>query len=341
MFLFGEPDPQVLYAVYDLFVKAGDESIYDRMIARLQSTNLGYRTASVRYLPKIRGTRALPELHSLLKDGAASIRIEAANSLGELRQVESVPYLSDALRNENDVEVRKALISALGNVADVSIVQSISYLIFDPALADIAVEALAKVNHPTVIQTLRNCLQNRFSTPTRIMALKAIIRISTAEGFPIFRNTVGWLPEGFLTEAAQLYKGNFVEYLREAMKSMKEETRREAVLAFRFAGPEVEGKILDTELFQSKDVTLRAMILERITESRGAAALPILEAFFSDPAKELRVASMALAGRVALPGGTAEQKLKTLLMDADETNRIHAAVALTRMYIANPPAPVK
>ena len=113
LFLYGDPDPEVLYAVYDIFTRANDDSVYERMVARLQSTNLGHRAASVYFIGKLKGTRALPQLHELLRDGSPMIRLRAAQAIGELKQAESVPFIADALRNDLDAGVKKELVTRI------------------------------------------------------------------------------------------------------------------------------------------------------------------------------------------------------------------------------------
>lgn len=334
MFLYGDPDPQILYAVYDLFTRAGDSSIYERMVSRLESTtNIGHREAAVYFIPKLQGTRALPDLHKLLTDGSPVIRVRAAQAIGELRQAESVPYLEDALRNDANVDVRRAIVEALGEIADRSIVPVVSFMIFDPDVKDAAVVALCKVNHRDAIPTLRNVLQAQFNSEQRALALMTIIRISPAEGLPIFQTCLGWIPEGFLEKMASELGRDFMAYLRVAMESYNPRVQREAVLAFRHMGADVELDVLKKQLFLSKDVTLRVAILRRIAEVEKKGALPMLEAFLKDSVRELRLAAIEESGHYAEKGSPIEAKLRAMLMDPDDVFRVAAARALLEIHL--------
>lgn len=333
LFLYGDPDPEVLYKVYDLFCRAKDDSIYDRMVARLESTNMGHRAAAVYFIGKMKGNRALPKLHKLLRDGSPIIRLRAAQALGELRQAESVTFIDDALRNDLDAGVKRALVEALGHIGDSTIVPVVSFLIFDPEVKDSAITALCKVRHRSAIATLRNVLQTQFTREQRAKALKAIVSISPAEGLQIFKGALGWIPEGFLLEAAKDLKGDFVPYLKAAMGSINERVRREAVLAFKFVGADTETKVLERELFSSKDIALREAILERISDVKKGGSLPLLQSFFKDSNRELRLASMRLSADYAKPGDDTSKALKAQLLDPDETYRVAAAAALTRIHL--------
>ncbi|MBM4353461.1 MAG: HEAT repeat domain-containing protein [Deltaproteobacteria bacterium] len=333
LFLYGDPDPDVLYAVYDIFVTAKDDSIYDRVVQRLQSTNLGHRAASVFFLGRLKGNRALPQLHGLLRDGSSIIRLRAAQAIGELRQAESIPSLADALKHDADEAVKKELVKALGNIGEKAILDTVSFLIFDPTVRDEAIEALCKVRHREAISTLRNVLQTQFTKEQRSAALKAIIQISPAEGFNTFKGCLGWIPEGFLEELAQEVKGEFVPYLAAALESISDRVREEAVLAFRYVGAEAELKVLEREMFASKDVRLRVKILARLAELKGDGALELVSAFFKDDNRDLRLAAIRLAAKYAKADSPAVATLRGMLMDPDEAYRVASAVTLMDIFL--------
>jgi HEAT repeat protein len=333
LFLYGDPDPDVLYAVYDIFSLAKDDSIYERMLQRLESTNLGHRAAAVYFIGRLKGNRALPQLHELLRDGSPIIRLRAAQAIGELRQAESIPALADALRNDADNAVKKELVIALGNIADKGIIQVVSFLIFDPVVRQEAIDALCKVHHREAIATLRNVLQTQFTKEQRTEALTAIIRISPAEGFDIFKGCLGWLPAGFLTKMAETHKGEFLSYLKAGLKSINDAVRKEAVLAFRFMGPELELKVLERELFASKDNRLRVLILRRMAEIKGDKSIDLLKAFFKDENRELRLTSIDLASRQLKKESAEVATLRSMLLDPDESFRVAAGVALVNIHL--------
>ncbi len=334
LFLYGDPDPQVLYAVYELFTNAQDESIYERMVARLQSTtNIGHRAAAVYFIPKLKGTRALPQLHGMLRDGSPLIRQKVAQAIGELRQAESVPFLEDALNHDNNDDVRRELVKALGSIGDRSIIRVVSFLIFDPTVKDAAIDALCNVQHRDAIPTLRNVLQTQFNANQRARALEAIIRISPAEGVDVFKAALGWIPSGFLERMAKQLKREFIEYLKMALTSINPEVRKEAVLAFRYMGSDVELKVLQTQLFSATDTDLRVTILHRISEIQGKDSLPMLQAFLKDKNRELRLAAIQETAKYAEKNSEASAALRGLLVDPDDVFRVAAAAALLDIHL--------
>lgn len=333
LFLYGDPDPEVLYTVYDIFTRAKDDSVYDRMLQRLQSTNLGHRAAAVFFIGRMKGTRALPQLHQLLRDGSPIIRLRAAQAIGELQQAESVPYLADALRNDLDAAVKKELVVSLGKIGDKSIIDVVAFLIFDPTVREEAINALCSVRHRSAISTLRNVLQTQFTKDQRTKALKAIVRISPAEGVQIFKAALGWLPDGFLEDMAAELKGEFVEYLKAALLSINERVRREAVVSFRHLGADLEIQILERELFASKDNELRVIILNRLAVIKKQESVTLLEAFFKDQNRRLRLASIDLASKYSPKEAEAVKKLRGMLLDPDETYRVASGAALVNIFL--------
>jgi HEAT repeat protein len=335
LFLYGDPDPEVLYAVYDIFTMAKDDSIYERMLQRLQSTNLGHRAAAVYFIGRLKGNRALPQLHELLQDGSPIIRLRATQAIGELRQAESVSALADALRNDSDNEVKKEIVKALGSIAERSIVPVVSFLIFDPVVRNEAIDALCKVRHRDAIATLRNVLQTQFTKEQRTKALRAIIRISPAEGYNVFKSCLGWIPERFLMEMAEELKGEFLSYLKLSMESINPRVRGEAVMAFRFMEPALEQKVLEQQLFKAKDISLRVLILERLAELRKADSLKLLNAFLKDDNRELRLAAIDLMSSLATKESEEVKALRGMLLDPDETFRVAAGVALLNIFLGS------
>ena len=334
-FLYGHPDPDLLYAAYDIFATAKDESVYDNMVVRLQSTEIGHRAAAVYFIAKMKGTRALTELYGLLRDGSPLIRISAARAIGELRQAESVPNLADALRHDKNAEVKKALVEALGQIADRSIIPVVSFLIFDPDVKGEAIKALAGVNHKDSVQTLRNVLTTQFSKEERAVALRAIIRNDAIVGLNVYKGCLGWIPEGFVEELADELGPAAIDFLKVGLTSINDRVRHESVLAFRFLEPAQELEVLQQELFSAKDVVLRVAILRRLGDVMNEESLKVAEAFYKDPTRELRLASIEIASRYLKPDSESLTKLRANLLDSEETYRVAAAAAFVQIYLGS------
>lgn len=332
MFLYGDPNAQTLYAAYDLLTTAGVEEIYDRIYKQINSTNTDIRATAVFFIGRVRGNRALPKLHELLADGNQMVRVRAIEAIGELRQAESVGPLESALMNEYDPDVRKKIVQSLGNIGDRSVIRVVSFLVTDPTVKSEAVAALAGINHRDALLTLQNVMTNNYSKEDRAVALRAMLRISPGEARPAFKRALGWLPPGFMAEMAQELGEAFLPHLKAALAGIHPEARRDAVMAFRHMDQAKELEVLEQALFATKHGDLKTYILDRLVELKGAAVLPILEAFYKDENMDLRIRSIQHASNLVKPESAELTKLKDLLLETEDTVRVAAAAAIIKIY---------
>ena len=81
-----------------------------------------------------------------LADAEATIRAEAAAALAQLDYPSAVPHLIQSLQDE-DLDVRKASINALGKSGDVSVLEHLKPLLEDsnPAISTLAKLAIAQI----------------------------------------------------------------------------------------------------------------------------------------------------------------------------------------------------
>ena len=332
MFLYGDPNAQTLFAAYDLLTTAGVEEIFERIYKQINSTNTDIRATAVFFIGRVRGNRALPKLHELLADGNQQVRIRAIEAIGELRQVESVGPLEGAMMNESNPDVRKKIVQALGLIGDRSVIRVVSFLITDPTVKSEAVAALAGIKHRDALLTLQNVLSNSFSKEDRALALKAMFRISAGEARPAFKRALGWLPPGFMEDMARELGEAFLPHLKTALASIYPSARRDAVMACRHMSPATETEVLEQALFATKHGDLKTYVLDRLVELKGAAVLPILEAFYKDEDLGLRTRAVQRAANLVQPGTASLDKLKDLLMETEETVRVAAAAAIIRVH---------
>lgn len=333
LFMFGEPDPRVLHSTYRLLSKAGIPELEPRILAQTSSTNPGIRLAAVSFLGDVAGTRALPTLQGLLADGNVDIKMAAIAGIGKLRQAESVPHLENALIAEPNPVVKRAIVTALGDIGDRSIINVVSFLITDPEVKHEAVVALSKVPHKDALLTLQNILNNSFTLEERAIALEAILKIDAAGALSVFRSALGWLPPDFLSRMAGELGESFLPHLGAALASIHADARKAAVMAFSKLPVDKEVEVLEKELFTSKHADLTRYILIRLAELKREAELPLLESFFSDKDLTIRLEAIRLAGRYSVPGSPTEIKLREQLMDGEESVRVQASVSLVNIFL--------
>jgi HEAT repeat protein len=93
------------------------------------------------------GAKAPPGLLHLLSDTDADIRLKAAWALGQLRDASALPALRDAMRDEQNDRVRRALIRGMmksGDRSETTMTQLLNSS--DPRIREAAVRGLAGRN---------------------------------------------------------------------------------------------------------------------------------------------------------------------------------------------------
>jgi HEAT repeat protein len=106
------------------------------------------RIAAVEALGELKDTEAVPALTECLKDSQWDVRCAAALALGALGQRISVPLLADGL-NDPDPDVRIACAEALGSIGDVEAIQPLIIAQLDPELSvrQAGSKAIARVDY--------------------------------------------------------------------------------------------------------------------------------------------------------------------------------------------------
>lgn len=115
-------------------------------------------------LGRLGDKRAAPAMMVALTDNAPRLRQAAAQSLGELRSSRALPLLVAALRAEPEVDVRTAIVSALGSLRDARtfrpLVQLLNRKSEDPVVRGMAAEALADLPHSGAAAVLMTALSD-------------------------------------------------------------------------------------------------------------------------------------------------------------------------------------
>lgn len=114
--VINDEDPFVRQACAQALSEIKDPKTVNEFIQRLEDTNDEIRELATRALGKLGDVSAVPSLIKVLKDPNKDVREEAAISLGELASSEGTRPLISALKKEKLVEVKKAIIKAIGSI---------------------------------------------------------------------------------------------------------------------------------------------------------------------------------------------------------------------------------
>lgn len=109
---------QVLLEAISQLAVPGDEDVEKVLVATLREDEVATRVLALRGLGRMRAGRALAPASALLGERNAAVRREAARALGELGAPKTGPLLAAALKSEDDLEAKVAMILAVGRSTD-------------------------------------------------------------------------------------------------------------------------------------------------------------------------------------------------------------------------------
>jgi HEAT repeat protein/beta-lactamase regulating signal transducer with metallopeptidase domain len=244
---------------------------------------------------------AVGALIETLADANVSVRVAAANSLGQLGDPRAIAALAKALREDTDARVREAAAYALGQIDDTRAVPSLLAALKVERAANVRakiVEALHEIDDPSALSGVVAVLKDP-SVAVRRAAVHAIGEFEDASAVPALMDMVK-------DEDAEVRK-----YTAEALGQLENPAAIDA-LALLARDPD-------------KDVRLNALSALGNLEDRRA--LPALVAALKDASAEVRNhAADAIGDLEGLK--TAPPALIEALSDSDREVRQNAASSL-------------
>ena len=325
-----DTNPDILRLAFEIHVRAGDKQIIDTVRKFRRNDNIRTQAVAVYYLGVLEKGRALPSLHEDLFHGDPNVRLAAIEAVESIGSRESVAPLGRLLDNTQEAKIKTAIMKALANINDKSIVPIVAFRITDP-IADVrkwAIIALTRVRHVDAVSSLKIAL-NDANIDARAEAVRAIMLLSKADGLGAFRRALGWIPPSKLVEIATGLGEEFLPYADMALTSSRPEIQRAAMEVLK-KHPKHEEALLQQAIERTRDNGLKVAIVERLVERNGNKEMTRLAAFVDSNDKLVRVAAIRLMGQMADP--TADTVLKKVLFDSDERARVTAAIALLKLH---------
>lgn len=324
--------------IISIFRSKADEVVFPALEHALRNNdNAGLRNAAMEIYVGL-GSRSLPTLLDLLKDGNEEVRCFSAVMLGRIKSPAAIPGLINAL-SDQDLNVKHAAIEALGQIKDkkavgplIEALQSDMWIQFpaavalgelgDPAavaslisLLDMpganvpAIQALGKIGDPVALGPLSRFLEDDEES-LRQWALDAVAAIASREAVKNRYIELSEKAEGLLIET---------------LKSESLKAKRNAVIVL---GAARSRKALPLIASLIPDRDLREDAIEAVVAVGGEAALDTLTELGQDQDPLVRRAVvMGLAGIGTKRGMKA---IIPFLHDASEEVRMEAALALAR-----------
>ncbi len=310
-----------------IHAKVGNPKLAPWLEKTIRGTDLQRRAVAVKVLGRVKGKSALPLLHGLLTDGAASIRVGAAQSLGDIGAPESVEPLRRALFNEGDPKVKVAYLHALAKIRTPAVLNAVRMELSAPdeAIRRAAVQAVAAVHTPETVADLKLLLRDR-SPDIRRQALVAILDLGPERYVEHFKSALGWLEPKDLSELVAKHGDAMLPHLRLALASSRPELRGEALSALKGVSRDKRVSIL-TELAAKGDrKDLRLLALRALVDELGPKSLDVVRALAKDHEPAVRLEALDDLGR--LHDKASQALLESALDDPSEAVRVRAAAAL-------------
>ncbi len=322
-----ETTPEMLQLIYMCFPATTDAKVLKKIDADAAGTDASRRPAAVRAIGRVKGTRALPQLHDLVRrDGNRDVRIAAALSIGDLGQAESVPVLGEAA-NDRDIDVKLAVLDALGRIYDRSVIGVASYLAFDPhpAVKFAALKAVASVNHPDAIQVLRVAADDP-DPKIRYLVLAAMMRLDKPSAMARFERALLGLGEDAFIDLAMEFGDEFAPFAKIASTSHLP-WARQAVLSSMKYMPKARVELLQEMALTSNYVETRIDALLVMADLEPATAWENASAMVKDYNPLVRAAAFRVVGRAAAQPGMMELLMRGI-EDPDEYVQTVSAAAI-------------
>jgi cyclophilin family peptidyl-prolyl cis-trans isomerase/HEAT repeat protein len=211
-----------------------------------------------------------PELVEALEAGSSAVRIRSAVAMG---RIQSATYAAPLIRvaNDPDVELRRAVLFALGQLAlaEGSRLSRSTYATLDKALGDpdptivaLAVEAIGKHGEPPLAHRIYPLLEH----PSEMVRAEAALALFRSRFVPVRRGDAETPPE--LPDVA-------VAALIRAFDDESPEVRRAAVYAVsRYGQPRAVGALV--RMLGDSDAWVRTFAARALGRSEDPRAVPAL-----------------------------------------------------------------
>jgi len=244
-----------------------------------------------------------PELLAALAAEDPAVRIRSAVAMG---RIQSTTYAAPLIRvaNDPDVELRRAVLFALGQLAlaEGSRLSRSTFATLhkaledsDPTIVALAVEAIGKHGEPLLAHRIYPFLEH----PSELVRAEAALALFRSRFVPVWRDEAETAPE--LPEAA-------VDALIRAFDDESDRVRHAAVYAFsKYGQPRAVGAL--ARMLGDRDAWVRTFAARALGKSGDAQALPALLPVAGDDDERVRYEAVtavdSLGGASELPSSLA------------------------------------
>lgn len=293
-------DPEELMSTFDDYIVC----VYDDTMLSGDVVDK-VRIAAVKALQCIGGEEVIPPLCKALGDSEADYF--AVRALGTLKDRRAIPGLATLLKDKSiSSTIREEIISALGQIGDVSVIDLIleARNDVDVRVRGAAIKALGQVDDPRAFPILVNGLQDReeFIVIEAVRALENIggDRVKNILFHSLMR---GWNAKVFLVKSsalARLRDERVTQYLIPALKSSDPERREAAAISLGLIHDPMVCKAL-IDVIKDSDWNVRRAAIVSLGKIGDSAAVEELIGALRDPDWDVHQHAIESLGEIGDP----------------------------------------
>ncbi len=290
----------------------------------VNSTDLNVMIASVRTLPLFQGAMAMPTLKKQLFQGNQKVRLAAVQAIGDLARKDSEGTLQRALKEAYDPAMKLAIIHALDKLKDVSVVNTLSYHVYDanPKIKKAAILAIARVLDPKAAKLLRAFIEEP-DPEIRLAVLRNLITVTPKVALSNFDRIVDGLDVSDIQALAHHFGKAFAPFVKAAIKSTVPFIRNVAFKCLDVV-PLKDRKALLQKLVSVSDYPdVRKNALLNMAETSCRDACPLAQALLNDKDTGCRITAIRVTGLCC--GKKARGQLQTIMTGPADIVAITAA----------------
>ena len=296
----------------------------------VNSTDINVRIASVRTISLFQGGMALPTLKKVLFEGNLKVKIAAAKAMAVLARKKNVEILQRALNQAYDKDLKLAVIHALAKVKDVSVVDVLSYHVYDadPDIKRASLMAIAGIRAPKAAKLLRAFIEDP-DPQVRKAVLQNLIAVTPKVALSNFDRIVDGLTVQDLRTMANHFGKAFAPFVTTALKSTVPFIRNAAFSLLNVIPTKERKALMEKMVSTSDQADVRAQALVATAVRSCKDACPLAQALLNDKDTNCKMTAIRVAGECC--GKKAGGMLQTIMTGPADIVAVTAAAAYAEM----------
>lgn len=271
-------DAEYKALLWELVAASGDESAFDTLMKKFNSTEFSDRIVAVRAFGHTGNSKAVQPLSKAMFEGNPDIRQAAAKSLGQLGLPAGLDALKRALNRER---VKKVKLEVIDAVAQIDSADSVKMLRFqttdrDPEIKKRVISALRTLGRSEGARALGVLLRDR-DMNIQWAAFIAALELDPDEGFARMSSALRNPPSGFMNDINTLRTKTRRKLVRFMLEEGTDKVRGQALTAVQQMGDARFDIARELVLESTVDEGVRRTLLLELSEKKADGDKPLFE----------------------------------------------------------------